>query len=217
VREVTKEAEVSILGSHHPQSDTCARTALNKQRCGREQPAAHLPQLPFLFRLAGCGGSLDLSVDGVKLFLELDEHLSTGGTVPSHNVTTYELGLRKGEATKTILFELAGEHSLRLTKPSNEHLDVTSMARIKVIARKASKIDVCNIPEAGRAGLEFELVVLARDRYGNVDHTHEQDVSLNHDGHLPPGHTLDIDNGGIVKLRNGRGRVRATHRLPPQT
>mmetsp|Transcript_27788 Transcript_27788/g.89799 ORF Transcript_27788/g.89799 Transcript_27788/m.89799 type:complete len:237 (+) Transcript_27788:464-1174(+) len=35
----------------------------------------HLPQLPFLFRLAGCGGSLDLSVDGVKLFLELDEHL----------------------------------------------------------------------------------------------------------------------------------------------
>lgn len=148
---------------------------------------------------------------------ELDEHLSTGGTVPSHNVTTYELGLRKGEATKTILFELAGEHSLRLTKPSNEHLDVTSMARIKVMARKASKIDVCNIPEAGRAGLEFELVVLARDRYGNVDHTHEQDVSLNHDGHLPPGHTLDIDNGGIVKLRNGRGRVRATHRLPPQT
>jgi hypothetical protein len=148
---------------------------------------------------------------------ELDEHLSTGGTVPSSKVTTYELGLHKGEATKTVFFELAGEHTLRLTKPSNEHVDVTSMARVKVSARKATKIDVCNIPEAGRAGLEFELVVLARDRYGNVDHTHEQEVSLNHDGHLPPGHTLDIENGGVVKLRNGRGRVRATHKLPPHT
>jgi hypothetical protein len=173
----------------------------------------HIRALDAFGNLVVHGEEIHVSLQA-EAIPEVDEHLSTGGTVPSQKVTLYELALRKGEATKTILFELAGEHSFRLIKPSNQHVDVTSMARVKVSARKATQIDVCNIPEAGRAGLEFELVVLARDRYGNVDHSYEQDVSLNHDGHLPPGHTLDIENGGVVKLRSGRGRVRATHGLP---
>ena len=128
---------------------------------------------------------------------------------------TYDLVLRKGEVTKTVLVELAGEHTLRLSEPSDEALDVSSMVRIRVLAQKATTIDVSNIPEAGRAGLDFELVVAARDKFGNVDETFEQEVSLNHDGHLPPGHTFSLEGDGVVKLKNGRGRVRASHTPPP--
>jgi len=66
-----------------------------------------------------------------EAFPQLDDQLvATGGK--RQKVTTYELILRKGEAAKTVLVEMAGDHTLRLSKPSDDAIDVSGIARLKV-------------------------------------------------------------------------------------
>jgi len=156
----------------------------------------------------------------VEAFPQVDEQLSLAGGAPQQRVTTHALVLKKGETSKAVLVEVAGEHRLRLSEPSDRSVDVMATARVLVAPAKAVSLDLSNIPEAGKAGLDFELVVRARDKFGNIDDTFEQAVSLNHDG-LPPGHELILEGEGVVEgrveLKRGRGRVRAVRKLPPRT
>ena len=52
-------------------------------------------------------------------------------------------------------------------------------------AAPAVSIDVVNMPEAGRAGVECAFLVRALDPYGNVDENFEREVTLDSDG-APP-------------------------------
>ncbi len=115
----------------------------------------------------------------------------------------YMLQLSNGEATQRVPTRLAGELSLRLVQPSVLSIDLSATAKLKVVAAPAVSIDVVNIPEAGRGGIEFELVVRALDPYGNVDEHFEREVELDQDG-APPG--MLLQNKGVVKLTRGLGR-----------
>ena len=86
-------------------------------------------------------------------------------------------------------------------------------AAIRVCAAEAVTIDVVNIPEAGRAGLAFELVLHARDKFGNVDEAFEREVALDQDGNLPPGE-LTMEHAGVGRRERGRARM-LVNRKPP--
>ena len=77
----------------------------------------------------------------------------------------------------------------------------------KVVAADAVSIDVVNMPEAGRAGVEFAFLVRALDKFGNVDEKFEREVTLDSDD-APPG--MVLDNEGRVRLVRGIGRSKCT-------
>ena len=79
----------------------------------------------------------------------------------------------------------------------------SATARVRVVAAPAVSVDVVNIPERGRAGVDFELVVRALDQFGNVDEAFERDVTLDCDG---PG--FELPNGGVVNLARGMATLR---------
>ena len=78
-------------------------------------------------------------------------------------------------------------------------------------ARCPTKAPLCR--QAGRAGLAFELVLHARDKFGNVDEAFEREVALDQDGNLPPGE-LTMEHAGVVRLERGRARM-LVNRKPP--
>ena len=69
--------------------------------------------------------------------------------------------------------------------------------RARVVAAEAASVEVVNIPEAGTAGVAFELVVHARDRFGNVDEAFEREVAIQHE--VPPGEELELPHAGVVQ------------------
>ena len=96
---------------------------------------------------------------------------------------------------------------MQLKEPSLPNLDLESKARLKVVAADAVSIDVVNMPEAGRAGVEFQFLVRALDQFGNVDERFEREVALDSEG-APPG--MVLENEGRVKLLRGTGRSKCT-------
>lgn len=119
----------------------------------------------------------------------------------------YMLTLNGGEATQRVPTRVAGELRLQLKEPSLPNLDLSSRARLKVVAADAVSIDVVNMPEAGRAGVEFQFLVRALDKFGNVDERFEREVALDSDG-APLG--MQLENDGRVKLVRGTGRSKCT-------
>ena len=117
------------------------------------------------------------------------------------------LTLSGGEASQRVPTRVAGELRLQLKDPSLPNLDLSSKARLQVIAAKAVSIDVVNMPEAGRAGVEFQLMVRALDQFGNVDDSFEREVTLDSDG-APPG--MSLQNGGVVRMVRGLGKCSAS-------
>ena len=91
----------------------------------------------------------------VEAFPQVDEQLSLAGGAPQQRVTTHALVLKKGETSKAVLVEVAGEHRLRLSEPSDRSVDVMATARVLVAPAKAVSLDLSNIPEAGKAGLDL--------------------------------------------------------------
>ena len=119
------------------------------------------------------------------------------------------LQLREGQASQRVPTRVAGELSLKMVQPSLPTIEHGGSARVKVVAGKASSVDVLNIPEAGQAGQAFELVCLARDAYGNVDETFEKEVTIDYDGGaMPGGDKLTMPNDGVINLKKGMARVR---------
>ena len=88
----------------------------------------------------------------------------------------YLLTLSNGEAFQRVPTRVAGELTLRLVQASSPNIDITASRRLKVHAASAVSIDVVNMPEAGRAGVEFQLMVRALDQFGNVDDSFEREV-----------------------------------------
>jgi len=113
----------------------------------------------------------------VRFYLEvgveplLDESLSTAAQRPREPPQKFLLQLEGGVASPRVKTEVAGDLTLKMTQPSQPTVEYGGSARIKVVAGKATSVDVLNIPEAGQAGSAFELVVLARDPFGNIDAT----------------------------------------------
>ena len=128
---------------------------------------------------------------------KLDHDLSSATTKaqPAATAQPYLLQLRNGVAEEYLTLTVAGEVSLRLTRPNVTSLDVSASAVLRVIAGKATSVDVVNIPEAATAR-SMQLVVHARDMYGNVDETFEQEVAIDYDGQLPDGEELVLPNDG---------------------
>jgi len=123
---------------------------------------------------------------------------------------TFPLAFTGGEAQVIVPTKEAGELQLGVLSPSDRSLDVQSArARVSVSAAAAVSVEVVNLPEAGCAGVSFELVVHAKDMFGNVDETFESEVALDHD--QPPGE-LNLPNAGIVHLKNGVAKVRVTRK-----
>ena len=118
----------------------------------------------------------------------------------------YMLTLSQGEAFQRVPTRVAGDLLLRLVQPTIPNLDLSSQRRLKVVSAHAVSIDVVNMPEAGRAGVEFQLMVRALDQFGNVDETFERQVALDSDG-APPG--MVLENDGNVRLVRGLGRCSA--------
>ena len=117
------------------------------------------------------------------------------------------LTLREGEAVQRVPTRVAGDLSLRLVQPSIANVDLSSRAKIKVVAAEAVSIDVVNMPEEGKAGVEFKFLVRALDQFGNVDESFEREVTLDSDG-APPG--MQLEQGGRVRLARGKGGCRCT-------
>ena len=88
-------------------------------------------------------------------------------------------------------------------KATLENLKIVGTRKLKVAAAHAVSIDVVNMPEAGRAGVEFQLMVRALDQFGNVDDTFEREVALDSDG-APQGMVLQSE--GRVQMVRGMGR-----------
>jgi len=116
----------------------------------------------------------------------------------------YLLTLSNGEALQRVPTRVAGELTLRLVQASDPSIDASATRRLKVKAANAVSIDVVNMPEAGRAGVEFQLMVRALDQYGNVDETFAREVQLDSDG-APPG--MVIEKGGVVQMVRGLART----------
>ena len=116
------------------------------------------------------------------------------------------LTLSGGEASQRVPTRVAGELRLQLKDPSLPNLDLSSKARLQVIAAKAVSIDVVNMPESSNTRV-FEFLVRALDQFGNVDELFEREVTLDGEG-MPPGMTLE--HGGKVTLISGIGRSRAS-------
>jgi len=142
----------------------------------------------------------------VDLKPQIDETLTNAINVSHDLPQRYMLQLSQGEAIQRVPTRTAGEISLTLVQPSLRNVDVTSAARIKVAPAKAVTIDVVNMPEEGRAGLEFHLIVRALDQFGNVDESFDRSVTLDSDG-APPG--MALQNGGKVHLTKGIGKISA--------
>ena len=115
----------------------------------------------------------------------------------------YLLTLSSGEAFTRVPTRVAGELFLRLVQPNVLNLDLSGTRRLKVAAATAVSIDVVNMPEAGRAGVEFQLMVRALDQFGNVDDSFEREVALDSDG-APRG--MVLQNEGRVQMVRGLGR-----------
>lgn len=142
----------------------------------------------------------------VELRPKVDEAL-TNTLAAREPPQRYMLQLSNGEAHQRVPTRLAGELSLRLVQPSVLSIDLSATAKIKVVAARAVSIDVVNVPEAGRGGVEFSLLVRALDQYGNVDEAFDAEVvQLDREG-APPG--MVLQNDGIVKLTRGLGRCSA--------
>ena len=156
----------------------------------------------------------------LRLFLEvavdplLDESLSTAAQRPREPPQRYMLQLMGGVASQRVPTQVAGELTIRMAQPSHPTVEHGGAARIKVVAGKATSVDVLNIPEAGQAGQAFELVCLARDRFGNVDETFEKEVTIDYDGQLPNGDRLTLPNDGVVTLKKGLAKVRVGRGRP---
>ena len=58
----------------------------------------------------------------------------------------------------------------------------------------------------------MQLVVHARDMYGNVDETFEQEVAIDYDGQLPDGEELVLPKDGLVRLERGVQRLTVPRR-----
>ncbi|KOO31863.1 hypothetical protein Ctob_008003 [Chrysochromulina tobinii] len=142
----------------------------------------------------------------VELRPKVDEAL-TNTLAAREPPQRYMLQLSNGEAHQRVPTRLVGELSLRLVQPSVLSIDLSATAKIKVVAARAVSIDVVNVPEAGRGGVEFSLLVRALDQYGNVDEAFDAEVvQLDREG-APPG--MVLQNDGIVKLTRGIGRCTA--------
>jgi len=147
----------------------------------------------------------------VSVFLEVelkpiyDEALTNAnlGHQAKEPAQKYLLTLSNGEAMQRVPTRVAGEMILRLVQANDPSIDVTATRQLKVTAASAVSIDVVNMPEAGRAGVEFQLMVRALDQFGNVDETFEREVVLDSDG-APPG--MIIEAGGIVRMVRGLAR-----------
>ena len=144
---------------------------------------------------------------------KLDHDLSSATTKaqPAATAQPYLLQLRNGVAEEYLTLTVAGEVSLRLTRPNVTSLDVSASAVLRVIAGKATSVDVVNIPEAATAR-SMQLVVHARDMYGNVDETFEQEVAIDYDGQLPDGEELVLPKDGLVRLERGVQRLTVPRR-----
>jgi hypothetical protein len=140
-----------------------------------------------------------------------DELASSGSTRAQATMQPYLIKLDQGEANKVVHTSTAGKLTLRLTKLT-EPIDGSATFATQVVADKAVAIDVVKIPEAGRAGLDFELVVRAHDRFGNTDESFEKEVSLDHDNNVPVGSELLLQNHGLLKLTRGKARTRVTRK-----
>ena len=137
-----------------------------------------------------------------------DEALTNTSRQPANEPPQkYMLTLSGGEAMQRVPTRIAGSLALQLKEPSLPNLDLESKARLKVVAADAVSIDVVNMPEAGRAGVEFQFLVRALDQFGNVDERFEREVALDSEG-APPG--MVLENEGRVKLLRGTGRSKCT-------
>ena len=67
------------------------------------------------------------------------------------------LQLERGVASQRVPTQVAGEMIFKMAQPSQPTVEVGGSARIKVVAGKATSVDVLNIPEAGQAGSALEL------------------------------------------------------------
>ena len=119
----------------------------------------------------------------------------------------YMLSLSGGEAFQRVPVTVAGELYLRLVQASLSSLDLSATRRLKVVAASAVSIDVVHMPEAGKVGVEFQLMVRALDQFGNIDEAFEREVTLDSDG-APPGMVLAKE--GKVRLVRGTGRCSCT-------
>jgi len=140
----------------------------------------------------------------VELKPSLDDALTNATAVAQEAPQRYMLQLSDGEAVQRVPTRIAGEMLLRLVQPSLLSVDVSSTARLRVMPATAVSIDVANMPEAGKAGLEFHLLVRALDQFGNVDDTFDREVTLDNDG-VPVG--MVLQNQGKVQLVKGIGRA----------
>lgn len=137
-----------------------------------------------------------------------DDALTNANLPPaSEPAQKYLLTLSGGEAKQRVPTRVAGELKLQLKEPNQPNLDLTSRARVKIVPSSAVSIDVINMPEAGRAGVEFQFLVRALDQFGNVDESFERDVTLDSDN-APPG--MQLENDGRVKLVKGMAKARCT-------
>ena len=115
----------------------------------------------------------------------------------------YMLTLSGGEASQRVPTRVAGELKLQLKDASIPNLDLSSKAKLTVKAASACSIDVVNMPEAGRAGVEFQFFVRALDQFGNIDEAFEREVVLDSSG-APAG--MELENEGRVQMLRGTGK-----------
>ena len=113
---------------------------------------------------------------------QLDEALTGASLRQREAPQRYLVQLSRGVVTQRVPVRVSGEMWVRLLQPSAHALDASATKRLRVIASPAISIDVVNIPEQGRAGVDFEIVVRALDQFGNVDDSFERDVTLAADG-----------------------------------
>jgi len=136
----------------------------------------------------------------------LDDALSGASLRAREPPQRFLVQLSRGQVTQRVPVRVAGELWVRLLQPSAHGLDSDATQRLRVVPAPAISIDVLNLPEQSRAGVDFEIVVRALDQFGNVDESFERDVTLAADG--PQGSDFNLPNDGVVRLSRGLAKLR---------
>lgn len=134
--------------------------------------ASHLPYQSCLRESSGAPRACCPPGQECSLFVEveciphIDEILSDCTLRPRESTQRYLIQLSKGRVTQKVPVRQSGELWIRLIEPSARHLDVSAAKRLRVTPSPAVSVDVVNLPEHGRAGVDFEIVVRALDQFG---------------------------------------------------